>query len=421
MTCAPDALPVTIDDVRAARARLAGQVIDTPFLLSRTIGEIVGCQPFLKFENLQYTASFKERGALNCLLGLDGAQRARGVIAVSAGNHAQGVAYHATRLGVPSVIVMPRFTPFVKIENTRRLGAEVVLEGETFSQARDAMVAIAGARGLTVVHPYDDARVIAGQGTIALEMLERVPDLDCLVVPIGGGGLLAGIAVAARALAPSIEIVGVQAEQYRAAWRALRDAPGPARTPQPEPATPEDGPTIAEGIAVEHPGRLTLEVLAALVDRVELVSEAHIEQAIVMLLEIEKSVVEGAGAAGLAAVIAQPQRYAGKRVGTVLCGGNIEPLLLAEIIQRNLVRARRLVRLRIGARDAPGSLARIATVLADQGANIEEVVHQRTFADLPARFVRIDVAISTRGAEHLARVVDALHAEGFSAEVASAS
>ncbi len=410
-----DALPISIDDVRDAGGRIAGHVSRTPFLLSRTLGEILGCEPYLKFENLQFTASFKERGALNRLSALSEAERQRGVIAVSAGNHAQGVAYHARRLGIPATIVMPRFTPYVKVENTRRLGAEVVLAGQTFSEARTEMAQLAARRALVVIHPYDDPLVMAGQGTLALEMLEQVPDLQSLVIPVGGGGLLAGIAVAARALSPHIEIVGVQSEQYRAAWRALRAARG--ETGQPEPAVADGGPTIAEGIAVEHPGVSTMAVLERCIDRIDLVGEADIERAIVMLLEIEKTVAEGAGAAGLAALVAHPERFAGKRVGLVLCGGNIDPLLLSEIVQRSLVRSRRLVRLSVGARDAPGTLARIATILADEGANIEEVVHQRTFAGLPARYVRIDVAISTRGAEHLATIVGALQSAGFTAEV----
>jgi threonine dehydratase len=400
-------------DVLVARERIRGQVAETPFLPSRTLSAIAGCELFLKFENLQFTASFKERGALNRLLALDAGERARGVIAVSAGNHAQGVAHHARRLGIPATIVMPRFAPFVKVENTEALGAEVLLEGDTFEQARLRMLELAAQRGLTVIHPYDDPLTVAGQGTIALEMLEAQPSLDLLVVPVGGGGLVAGMAVAARQLRPDIGIVGVQAELYPAAWRALREARG-----EPVPATgPAPGAaTIADGIAVERPGLLTMTLIREHVDEIRLVSEARLEQAVVTLLEIEKTVVEGAGAAGLAAVLDDPARFAGRRVGLVLSGGNIDPLTLADAIQRQMVRTRRLARLRIGARDVPGSLAAIASVLAAQGANILEVTHERAFAALPVRYARIEVAVGTRGAAHLARVVRALHDAGFDCE-----
>ncbi len=404
----------TFADIVAARERISGEIVATPTRRSHTLGEIAGCKLFLKFENLQFTASFKERGAANRLVALAPAERRAGVIAVSAGNHAQGVAYHARRLGIPAVIVMPRFTPFVKVENTQRLGAEVILCGETFAAAREEMTRLASARGLTIIHPYDDGLIIAGQGTIGIEMLEAVPDLDTLVVSIGGGGLIAGIAIAARALRPDIEIVGVQAELFRSAyeqWQAARL--GLAET-APRAA---GGPTIAEGIAVEHHGALTMPVIERLVDRIMLVSEAQIERAIVLFLEIEKTLVEGAGAAGLAAVLAYPEHFAGKRVGLVLCGGNIDPLTLADIIERNLVRNRRLARLSISAPDKPGSLARIAALLAEQGANVEEVTHQRAFADLPVRYVRIDMVISTRGTEHLDATLAALAAAGFEAQL----
>lgn len=415
-------------EILAARERIRGHVIETPTRESVTLGEIAGCRIFLKFENRQFTASFKERGAANRLAQLSAAKRRAGVIAVSAGNHAQGLAYHASRLGIPAVIVMPRFTPFVKIENTRRLGAEVVLCGETFAAAREEMTRIAAERALTIVHPYDDRDIIAGQGTIGIEMLEAIADLDTLVVSIGGGGLIAGIAIAARHLKPGIEIIGVQADLFRGAyelWQAHRghdemthDAPLEG-----EPAAAaggpraSGGPTIAEGIAVEHPGALTMPVIAELVDDILLVSEADIERAIVLVLEIEKTLVEGAGAAGLAAVLAYPERFAGKRVGLVLCGGNIDSLTLADIIERNLVRNRRLARLSISAPDKPGSLARIAAIIAEQGANVEEVTHQRAFADLPVRYVRMDMVISTRGSDHLEATLAALAAAGFEAQL----
>ncbi len=395
------------EDARAARARIAGQVADTPFLHSRTLSSIAGCELVLKFENLQFTASFKERGALNKLLSLDDQERRRGVIAVSAGNHAQGVAHHATRLGIPSVIVMPKFAPFVKIDNTERLGAEVVLAGETFAEARAKMQALADERGMTIVHPYDDALIVAGQATLGLEMLEAEPELDHLVVPIGGGGLIGGIAMAARHLKPSITITGVQSERFPAAWCELYDRP---------PTEQAGMSTIAEGIAVENPGRIPMALIRANVDEIVLVTEAEIERAIVLLLEVEKTVVEGAGAAGLAAVLKAPAQFAGKRVGLVLCGGNIDSLTLADAIQRHLVRSRRMARLLVTARDVPGSLARIATILGEQGANIEEVIHQRAFADLPVRYVRIDVVVSTRGAAHLDKVIAALRAAGFTVD-----
>ena len=405
----PDDDPIGASDVLAARETLRGQVVDTPFLHSRTLSRIAGCELFLKFENLQFTASFKERGALNKLNALGEEERARGVIAVSAGNHAQGVAYHATRLGIPSTIVMPKFAPFVKIENTERLGAEVVLAGETFGQARARMLELAEERGLTLVHPYDDPLIIAGQGTIALEMLEAEPSLEHLVVPIGGGGLIAGIATMARHMKPSIGICGVQAERFPAAWCEYYGKP---------PGEQAGMSTIAEGIAVESPGRLTMPLIRRHVDAITLVNEAQLEHAIVLLLEIEKTVAEGAGAAGLAAVLADPQRYAGRRVGLVLCGGNIDSLTLADAITRHLVRSRRMARLLITARDVPGSLARIATILGEQGVNIEEVTHQRAFAGLPVRYVRIDVVISTRGEAHQAKAIAALREAGFTCDTA---
>jgi threonine dehydratase len=412
--------------ILAARERIRGHVIETPTRESLTLGEIAGCRIFLKFENRQFTASFKERGAANRLAQLSAAKRRAGVIAVSAGNHAQGLAYHASRLGIPAVIVMPRFTPFVKIENTQRLGAEVVLSGETFAAAREEMARIAAERALTIVHPYDDRDIIAGQGTIGIEMLEAVPDLDTLVVSIGGGGLIAGIATAARHLKPGIEIIGVQAELFRGAyelWQAHHGHDEEARAaslssaPAAAKSRASGGPTIAEGIAVEHPGALTMPVIDELVDDILLVSEADIERAIVLVLEIEKTLVEGAGAAGLAAVLAYPERFAGKRVGLVLCGGNIDSLTLADIIERNLVRNRRLARLSISAPDKPGSLARIAAIIAEQGANVEEVTHQRAFADLPVRYVRIDMVVSTRGKDHLEATMAALAAAGYEAQL----
>jgi threonine dehydratase len=394
---------VTLADIRAAAARLAGQVLETPCLESRTLSEVVGARVFLKFENLQFTASFKERGALNKLLALAG-QGVRGVVAASAGNHAQGVACHAARLGLRAVIVMPVTTPAVKVARTRSFGAEVVLHGDGFDAAHRHALALADAEGLAFVHAFDDPLVIAGQGTIALEMLATQPSLDALVVSVGGGGLIAGIAVAARALAPAIEIVGVQSARFPSMVNAVKGT-----------RLASGSTTIAEGIAVGSPGRLTQRIVGELVDDLVLVDEPDIEQAVLMLLEIEKTVVEGAGAAGLAALLKDRERWRGRRIGLVLCGGNIDPLLLAAIIERGMVRAGRLARIRIEARDAPGVLARITAVVGEAGANIDEVHHQRAFSMLSAQNVEIELVLQTRDAAHLAAVAAALQAAGFNA------
>ncbi|MBA4214254.1 MAG: threonine ammonia-lyase [Polaromonas sp.] len=391
-----------LKDIEAAAARLSGQVLDTPFVESRTISQLTGCQVFLKFENLQYTASFKERGACNKLAQLSADERARGVIAMSAGNHAQGVAYHAQRLGLRAVIVMPRFTPGVKVERTRGFGAEVVLHGDTLEESRSHARELAAQQGLVFVHPYDDEDIVAGQGTVALEMLRAQPDLDTLVVAIGGGGLIAGMATAAKAIRPGIEIIGVQTERFPAMVNAIKGTHLPQGTS-----------TIAEGIAVGTPGVITEAIVRQKVDDLLLVDEGDIEQAIVMLLEIEKTLVEGAGAAGLAALIKHPQRFAGKRVGLVLCGGNIDPMLLASIIERGMVRAGRLARIQVNARDVPGNLARITATVADAGANIDEVHHQRAFTLLAAQNVAIELVLQTRGREHIAQVIERLQQAGF--------
>ncbi|MEN9317195.1 MAG: hypothetical protein RIS35_3588 [Pseudomonadota bacterium] len=399
-----DAGSVGFDDILAARDRIAGQVADTPFVHSRTLSALAGCELYLKFENLQFTASFKERGALNKLLSLTDEERGRGVIAVSAGNHAQGVAFHARRLGIPATIVMPRFAPFVKVENTERLGADVVLDGDSFDAARARMLEFARERGLTIVHPYDDPAIVAGQGTLALEMLGARPGLDCLVIPVGGGGLIAGIAVGAHRLNPRTEIIGVQTEHFAAVCHAFNDRPGP---------TAKGLPTIADGIAVERPGLITMPLIRRHVNEIARVSEAGIEQAIVRLLEVEKTVVEGAGAAGLADVLARPERYAGRRVGLVLSGGNIDSLTLADVITREQARTHRLARLRISARDTPLSLARVATIIGDSSAALEEVKHERAFADMSVLYTRLDVVVATRGGEHLGRLMAALREAGF--------
>lgn len=396
---------ITLDDVRAAARRLKGNVLETPCLPSYTLSELAGCEVYLKFENLQFTASFKERGALNKIAQLSDTERSRGVLAVSAGNHAQGVAYHAQRLGIPSTIVMPRFATPVKVANTRRFGAEVVLHGDTFDDARAHGVLLAQERQLTLIHPFDDAAVIAGQGTVALEMLAQQPGLDLLVVAIGGGGLIGGMATAALELKPGIEIVGVQSERFPAAWNAKH---GGQRKVQQA--------TIADGIGVKAPGALTLPLIQRCVSDVLLVDEDDIEQAIVLLLEIEKTVVEGAGAVGLAALLKHRDRFAGRKVGLVLCGGNIEPLVLAEIIERGMVRSGRLARLRLDIRDVPGALADVCTLLGHLGANIDEVQHQRAFSTVSVERVQIEVVIHTRGVDHIREILDAMQASGYFAE-----
>jgi threonine dehydratase len=398
-------MSLALDDIRAAAERLRGEVETTPCLHSRTLSAIVGAEVYLKFENLQFTASFKERGALNRMAQLTAGERARGVLAVSAGNHAQGVAYHAQRMGIPATIVMPRFAPAVKVENTRRFGATVVLEGETFDDARTHGLALAAERGLTIVHPYDDLAVAAGQGTIALEMLAQQPTLDTLVVPVGGGGLITGVATAARALQPGIEVVGVQTERFPAVWNAFHGARRESAQA-----------TIADGIAVKAPGEQLLPLIRERVADVLLVAEGDIEQAILMLLEIEKTVVEGAGAVGLAAMLKQRERFAGRRVGLILTGGNIEPLVLAEIIERGMVRSGRLARLRLDIRDVPGALAEVATLLGQLGANIDELQHQRAFTSLSVERAQIEVVVQTRGDAHVEEIVAALAARGYHAE-----
>jgi len=399
-------MAVAAQGIREAAAAIAGAIEDTPFLLSRTLSGATGAEVFLKFENLQFTASFKERGALNKLAGLSAGERAAGVLAVSAGNHAQAVAYHAKRLGIRATIVMPRFTPHVKVERTRGHGAEVMLVGETFDEAKAAALEHARKHRLTIVHPYDDERVICGQGTIALEMLAAVPGLEAMVVPVGGGGLIAGVAVAAKGANPAIEIFGVQTEGFPAMHCALHGGQASFA-----------GSTIAEGIAVKEPGALTLPIVKSLAADVLLVGDGDIEQAIVMLLEIEKTVVEGAGAAGLAALLRHPERFRGKRVGIVLSGGNIDPLVLSDIIERGMARSGRLARLRVELRDLPGALAKVTACLADANANIEEVHHQRAFTHLPVLSAEVEFVLQTRGPQHVEEIVSALARAGFKAEV----
>jgi threonine dehydratase len=396
---------VTLADVEAAAATLAGTVARTPSAVSETLSEILGCRVVLKFESMQFTSSYKERGARNLLASLTAAERAAGVVAVSAGNHAQAVARHAALLGIPATIVMPRGTPFVKVARTRHHGATVELVGDDLTQAM-ARGRELEAAGATFVHPYDDARVIAGQGTVALELLADHPDLDAIVAPVGGGGLLAGMAVVAAATAPGVELVGVQSETWPSMAVALAgtgDCPG--------------GPTLAEGIAVREPGRLTQPLIAAHTSGVLTVGEAEIEHAVNLLLEIEKVVVEGAGAAGIAALATHRERFAGRRVGVVLTGGNIDPRLLASIIQRGLVQSGKLARLRVAIDDRPGALAALLDVVGDAGANVVEVVHQRLFAAVGARTAEVDLTVECMDAEHREAVVAALRAAGHRARI----
>lgn len=405
LTTHPDtdaALAIAPADVMAAAAALKGQIVRTPTLESKTLGALTGARVFLKFENLQFTAAYKERGALNRLLALSDEERKRGVIAMSAGNHAQGLAYHARRLGIPATIVMPRFTPLIKVQQTESHDAEVVLHGEKLEEATAHAHLLAERRGLVFVHPFDDPLVMAGQGTVALEMFEDVPEIDTLVVPIGGGGLISGCAVAASAVAPKCDIVGVQAELYPSMKATLMGEPVVA-----------DGDTLAEGIAVKTPGTHTVPVVRKLVSDVLLVGERDLERAVSMLLAIEKTVVEGAGAAGLAALLAHPRRFRGRTVGLVLCGGNIDTRLLANVLLRDLARSGRLARLRIRLKDRPGQLYGVARIFDQQQVNILEVSHHRIFTNLPAKGLMTEIECETRGGDHLDRLVEALRGAGY--------
>ncbi len=401
--------PITLADIKAASCVIAEAVEKTPCDRSRTFSEMFGCDVWLKFENLQFTGSFKERGALNRLTQLTADERKRGVIAMSAGNHAQGVAYHASRLGIPAVIVMPEATPTVKVENTRGHGAKVILHGSNLEEAAVFAHAHGEENGLVFVHPYDDPFIIAGQGTVAVEMLEAVPDLEVIVVPIGGGGLISGIAIAAKAIKPDIRIVGVEAQLYPSMFNATRGTELPMR-----------GDTLAEGIAVKSPGKLTTPLVRQYVDDIVLVDEPQLERAVSLLIAIEKTVVEGAGAAGIAALVAAPERFAGKKVGIVLCGGNIDTRLLASVLQRELAREGRLSQLTIDIPDKPGQLAKVSAVIAEQGANVVEVYHQRVFTDLPAKGTELHIVIETRDRSHLKACVGALEAIGYGVEVKGA-
>lgn len=402
----PTPADLTLDHVRAAAARIDGSVVKTPMLHSITLSEITGAEIWLKFENLQFTAAYKERGALNALLQLTEEQRQRGVIAASAGNHSQGLSYHGTRLGVPVTIVMPKTTPTVKVMQTESVGGNVVLEGETFDDAYAHAIELKEERGLTLVHPFDDPNVAAGAGTVALEMLDVMPDLDCLVTPIGGGGLISGMATVARELAPNIEVVGVQAGLFPSMFAKIK---GETRAC--------GGDTLAEGIAVKQPGHFTSQVIAQKVDDILLVGESVLEKAVSLLLQIEKTVVEGAGAAGLAAVLDNPKRFAGQKIGLVLCGGNIDTRLLANVLLRDLARQGRLARLRVTLQDRPGALFKVMRLFDDHNVNIIEIYHQRIFTTLPAKGLITDIECEARDAEQVERLVKALRAAHYNVDV----
>ena len=393
---------LTADDVRAAAGRISGAVVRTRTMHSQTLSAITGAEIYLKFENLQFTAAYKERGALNAMLQLTEEQRNRGVIAASAGNHSQGLSYHGRRLGIPVTIVMPRTTPVVKVMQTESVGGVVVLHGESFDEASAHARKLEQELGLTFVHPFDDPHVAAGQGTVALEMLEDVPDLDVLAIPVGGGGLASGMGVIARDMAPDLRLIGVEAELYPSMFNLLKGMKRPV-----------GGDTLAEGIAVFEPGKFTSAILGSVLDDFLLVSENQIEGALALLLQIEKTLVEGAGAAGLAAVLAYPQHFAGKKVGIVLSGGNIDTRLLANVLLRDLARSGRLARLRLILQDRPGSLLRVSKVFFDHNVNIIEIVHQRIFTHLPAKGIATEIECEARDRNQLNSLVEALRAEGF--------
>ena len=400
--------PPTIEDIRAAAERISGAVVRTPMLMSRTLSQLIGAEVWLKFENLQFTSAYKERGALNKLLQLSEEERARGVIAASAGNHSQAVAYHAKRLGIPATIVMPASTPTVKVTQTESHGATVVLHGDMFDDAYAKARELALEKGYVFVHPFDDPQIIAGAGTVGIEMLEDVPDLDTIVVPIGGGGLMSGVSIAARALKPGIDLIGVEAELYPSMKCAIEGC-----------HLPLGGDTLAEGIAVKQPGELTSHILKDHVNGVVLVAERDLERAVAMLVGIEKTVVEGAGAAGLAAMLSDPDRYKGKKVATLLCGGNIDTHLLANVLVRDLVRQGRIARLRVAAQDQPGALAKITAQFFEAGVNIIEIRHSRIFTALPAKDTVIEVECEARDAAAIDKVQKMLEAAGFHVDRAS--
>ncbi len=395
-------MTLTLDDIKAAASRLAGQIERTPCRHSRTLSEITGAEVWVKFENLQFTAAYKERGALNALLSLTDEERRRGVIAASAGNHSQGLAYHGARLGVPVTIVMPSTTPFIKVKHTRDYGADVVLHGASYDEANEHAMALKQHRGLVFIHPFDDYAVMAGQGTVALEMLEDVPDLEMLPIPIGGGGLIAGMATAAKAVNPDIRIVGVEPSLYPSFTARLEGQESKV-----------GGLTVAEGIAVKTVGELTFAVAAPLIEQVVRVDEPYLERGVALYCNVEKTIAEGAGAAPLAALLQYPEIFRGKKCGVVITGGNIDTRLLASVLTRELVRAQRLVSLRIIGDDRPGLLATVSRVIGEKGANIIEVAHNRLALDVPAKGAEFDIMIETRDAQHTQEIMDALRAHGY--------
>ncbi|MCP4330821.1 MAG: threonine ammonia-lyase [Alphaproteobacteria bacterium] len=395
-------MSVSFEDIRKAAELLQGQIVATPTVASRTLSDITGAELSLKFENLQYTGSFKDRGALVKLSSLSAAERERGIIAVSAGNHAQGVAYHAGRLGIPATIVMPRATPFNKVRSVHRFGACTALHGDGLSEAAEEAHRREKADKLAFIHPFDDEQIIAGQGTVALEMLATAPDLDVVVVPVGGGGLISGCAIAAKAIKPTIEVIGVESELYPCMFQAVHGLELKA-----------SGHSIAEGIAVKSPGKLTRAIVESLVDDLLLVGESALEDAVQLLIEIEKTVAEGAGGAALAAIRANPERFAGRKVGLIISGGNIDARLLSNILVRGLVRDGRLVKIRVEISDQPGALAQVSEILGKLGGNIVEVYHQRMFYDVPVKLAELDVVVETRDIEHAQAIVSALEEEGY--------
>ncbi|TMJ42051.1 MAG: threonine ammonia-lyase [Alphaproteobacteria bacterium] len=402
-------MSVTFEDIEKARTTLKGNVVRTPLIRAAKLSDITGADIFVKFENLQVTSSFKDRGAYNKMSSLTSAEKARGVIAMSAGNHAQAVAYHAKRLAIPATIVMPETTPSTKIERTRAHGANVILSGETLADSQLTAEALVKEKGFLLIHPYDDDMVIAGQGTIGIEMLEDAPDLDCIVVPIGGGGVIGGTAIAAKHIRPGIEVLGVEVKLYPSMYHALRGQPAKC-----------GGSTLAEGIAVKNVTERTIAIAKQYVDDVRLVGESDIERAVMAYLTHQKTLAEGAGAAGLAAVLADPAHFRGRKIGLVLCGGNIDPRILASIILRELEREHRIVNLRIQIDDRPGVLGRIATLLGQLGANILEVSHRRMFLDVPAKGAELEIMVETRDRPHADEIVARIENEGFPTRVLDA-
>jgi len=397
-------MTLSLDDIRAAADRLKGHIERTPCRHSRTLSEITGAEVWVKFENLQFTAAYKERGALNTLLQLSDNEAKRGVIAASAGNHSQGLAYHAARLGIPVTIVMPRNTPFVKVQQTRAHGAEVVIDGDNYDASSAVAAALCAERELTFIHPFNDVKVMAGQGTVALEMLEDVPDLEVLPIPIGGGGLIAGCATAAKSINPDIRVVGVEPAMYPSFTAKMRGVSGPAGT---------GGATIAEGIAVKQVGDISYGIVRPLIDEVVLIEEPYFERAVALYCNVEKTVSEGAGAAALAALLAYPEKFRGKKCGLIITGGNIDTRLLASVLTRELIRDQRILSLRIIGDDRPGLLANVAKLIGDFGANIIEVAHNRLALDVPAKGAEFDITIETRDAQHTQEIMEALRVAGY--------